>query len=317
MQVQQLYAEITARIIEGLEQGVKPWQRGWDADVPLTLPRNAFTGKEYRGSNVLWLWCAREQCGFSAHVWLTYRQAQELLAKQAEARGVTVVKHHSRRGGTYFTDAQGQPLGGVRRGAKAAHCVRYVVKEGDEEESSEHEDRRIIPCAFTVFNLDQVEGIEREAVPPAWEELDAAERLIAQANQSGEVAFYEEGVRAYYSRTQDCIVMPPRGRFSEQYDWYATVLHELVHATGAPQRLNRTAGVHGSPEYAFEELVADLGAAFLCARFGIKGNHTTHESYIASWLEVLNRDKLAVIRAARLAEEAVTYLLDRYGATEH
>ncbi|MGH8646698.1 MAG: ArdC-like ssDNA-binding domain-containing protein, partial [Gammaproteobacteria bacterium] len=180
MQVQQLYAEITARIIEGLEQGVKPWQRGWDADVPLTLPRNAFTGKEYRGSNVLWLWCAREQCGFSAHVWLTYRQAQELLAKQAEARGVTVVKHQSRKGGTYFTDAQGQPLGGVRRGAKAAHCVRYVVKEGDEEESSEHEDRRIIPCAFTVFNLDQVEGIEREAVPPAWEELDAAERLIAQ-----------------------------------------------------------------------------------------------------------------------------------------
>ncbi|MGI8426590.1 MAG: ArdC-like ssDNA-binding domain-containing protein, partial [Actinomycetota bacterium] len=99
MQVQQLYAEITARIIEGLEQGVKPWQRGWDADVPLTLPRNAFTGKEYRGSNVLWLWCVREQCGFSGHVWLTYRQAQELLAKQAEARGVTVVKHHSRKGG--------------------------------------------------------------------------------------------------------------------------------------------------------------------------------------------------------------------------
>lgn len=111
--------------------------------------------------------------------------------------------------------------------------------------------------------------------------------------------------------------MPPRGRFSDQYDWYATVLHELVHASGAPQRLNRTVGAYGSSEYAFEELVADLGAAFLCARFGIEGNHTTHESYIASWLELLNRDELAVIRAARLAEEAVTYLLDRYGATEH
>jgi antirestriction protein ArdC len=113
---------------------------------------------------------------------------------------------------------------------------------------------------------------------------------------------------------EDCIVMPRRARFSDQHEYMVTFFHELAHAVGAPTRLNRQFGNDGTQARALEELVAELSSVFLAAHFGIEGDHANHESYIDSWLELLDRDKSAVIRAARLAEQAVGFILERYGS---
>jgi antirestriction protein ArdC len=315
MQIQQLYAEITARIMEGLAQGVKPWRCEWNREVPLALPRNALTGQVYRGTNVVWLWMCREDRGFSQHQWLTYRQAQTLVAQQAGASGVEVVKHSSRGGGTYYTDPSGQPLGGVRKGAKAVHCIKLVIKD-DEADSEVETARRMIPCPFSVFNLDQVEGIENREESPTEATTEAAERFVARATAPGEIGFHEEGVRAYYSLREDALVMPARDRFVDRNAYLGTFFHELGHASGAGHRLGRIFGERSSPQYAAEELVAELCACFLGAQFGVQGDYANHESYISSWLDLLNADKTAIVHAARLAEDAVTFLLDRYGEKE-
>lgn len=274
-----LYQEVTDRIIEALEQGVTPWVCPWEQMGP---PRNASTGRRYSGINALILGLVGLMKGYTSQEWLTF--------KQAKAAG-----------------------GLVRKGSKGTTIVFYktIERERDDESAEEgDEQRRVIPImrSFTVFNLDQIDGIERPERPlPEGLGNEAAKAIVAGSG----AAIMHGRDRAYYAPKLDLIRMPDKWRFEDGGAYYATLLHELVHWTGHESRLARV-GItgnyrFGTPEYAFEELVAELGAAFLCAEIGIKGE-LRHEGYIASWLEVLKGDKKAIFRAASAAQKAADLL---------
>ncbi len=316
-----VYAEITAQIVLSLEIGVKPWERPWDAEVPFALPTNAMTGDRYHGLNILLLWSAQDAFGFTGHRWTTYRQAQELVAEYAKKQGIDVIKKSRARGkGYYFINEDGHPLGGVRKGATGIQCLKYKpiedsAKSENSSESNVSEPMRFVLRRFTLFNIDQVEGLSDVETVPNCVDMEAAEQLFYNAN--ADIPVHHEGVKAYYRHDTDEIVLPDRSRFTRQDDYYATRFHELVHAVGSPSRLARDKGRYGTPEYAFEELVAELGASFLCANFGIKGTLQGHENYIASWIQLLEDDKKAIQRAASLADRAATYILERYCHPAH
>jgi antirestriction protein ArdC len=316
-----VYAEITAQIVLSLEIGVKPWERPWDAEVPFALPTNAMTGDRYHGLNILLLWQAQEALGFTGHRWATYRQAQELVAEVAKIEGCKIVKKERVRGkGHYFVNEEGQPLGGVRKGATGIQCLKYKPieeskKGSDSGSSDDTEPHRFVLRRFTLFNTDQVDGLSGIDTSPQCVDLNAVETLFNNARAV--IPVHHEGVKAYYCRDSDEIVLPDRSRFTELDDYYATRFHELVHAVGAPSRLARDKGHFGTPEYAFEELVAELGSIFLCANFGIKGTSELHENYIASWIQLLTEDKKAIQRAASLADKAATYILECFCHTTH
>jgi len=275
-----VYQIVTDRVIAALENGVKPWACPWDRTNECSmLPMNLKTKSTYSGINILLLWSETVEQGFSSPYWLTYRQAQELG-------------------------------GQVMKGQKGTQIIYYKLweKEGEDGE------KEAIPMlkTFTVFNLDQIEGIEKPAVSVNEtrtkhdvEVLDHVEEAIAKTT----ITIEHRGVRAFYSPSRDRVTLPEKDRFQSSSDYYATAWHELVHATGHQTRLDRNLkNSFGSNDYAFEELVAELGAAFCCADLGITGE-VQHESYIASWLEKLNSDKKFIFKAASLASKAHQFLL--------
>jgi antirestriction protein ArdC len=258
---QTVYDSITANIIEALEQGVAPWVRPW----AVSLPRNAVSGREYNGVNIL-----------------------SCLAHQL---------HHGHQCSAFVTFQQAKSLGGwVRQGECGVLLLLYreIERPSDPEAEQEerHSRRLFLAKGFTVFNLEQTGGLahvrERfdRQCPGSFEPLEECERIIRQTG-----AVIHEGVQASYSPNQDLITMPPRHTFHSAAGWYGTLFHETVHWTGAPRRLNRQLGaVFGSQTYAREELVAELGACFLSARCGIE--HVSRSaSYIGMWLEALQNDK--------------------------
>jgi antirestriction protein ArdC len=175
----------------------------------------------------------------------------------------------------------------------------------------------VIPLlrSFTVFNVDQVEGLPTALAPAApseqvWDPIDAAEQVIGASGAQ----VRHGGSRAFYAPGEDLIQMPARSAFSSASDYYATALHELTHWTGHADRCNRVLGKrHGIDAYAFEELVAEMGAAFLTSHCRLPGR-LQHDSYIASWLTALRNDKRLIFTAASQAQRAADYLLP--GATE-
>ncbi|WP_234498157.1 ArdC family protein [Vibrio maritimus] len=274
------YQEVTNQIIEALEQGIKPWSCPWEVSQASGIPSNFSTHSEYQGMNIMLLWMSAQMHRFSSSQWLTF--------KQAKALG-----------------------GQVRKGEKGTHIFFYktVEKTGVNEKGKEVEESYPMLKTYCVFNLDQVEGIERPVTIEAQdnhdiETLDNVEAFIAQTGAS--ISYH--GQKAYFRPSTDEIVIPERERFHHTADLYATIMHELTHWTGHWSRLNRESkGRFGSKDYAFEELVAELGAAFLMADFGITGD-VQHESYIASWLEVLKNDKRYIFKAAAQASKAHQYL---------
>ena len=289
-----IYQAVTDRIIEALERGCPPWVRPWTLGAGDGRPRNAATGRPYHGVNQLLLWATAQEAGYRADRWLTYRQA-------AEAGG------HVRRG---------------ERGTLVVFWkfVEREVLDGDGQPVLNEDGRprtRVIPFArgYTVFNVEQCDGLpgrmQVPEEPPGWDPLAEAEQIV----QASGARIEHRGNRAFYQRRADFIRVPPRGAFRDQGGYYATLLHELVHWTGHKDRLDRKFGRFGDADYAFEELVAELGAAFLCARLGIRGE-LRHEGYINSWLEVLKQDKRAIFRAASRAREAAEYLAEDNRAIE-
>ncbi len=282
-----LYEDITATIIAELEVGRLPWVQPWGlsgVSAPLAMPKNAVTSRGYSGINVLILWGAVVQRGFSGQTWLTFRQALGLGgAVRKGERGTTVV-----------------------------YADRFVP--GDERERAREvgEEARGIPFLkrFTVFNTDQCDGLPEEvaAIPPPIPEgliLPEVEALIrasgADLRLGGDKAFYAVGL--------DYVQVPRPETYFEPINWHRTALHELGHWSGAAQRLGRDlSGSFGSKKYAQEELVAEMTAAFACATLGITPT-VRHADYIASWLEVLREDDRAVVRAASAASKAADYLL--------
>jgi antirestriction protein ArdC len=286
MTARDLYADITDRLIALIEadpgQMQLPWRR---AGLPLSLPVNAATGNGYNGINIVSLWMAAEARGYTAPLWATFRQWLSIGAQ-------------------------------VRKGEKASLVVFY--KEFDAEpdpDSADDDGKRRMARASYVFNASQVDGFALPAEPelgPPIDRLDAADRFVAATG----AAITFGGDRAYYRPATDVIVMPDEARFIDTRTmtrceaFYATELHECVHWSGAESRLNRQFGKRfGDAAYAFEELVAELGAAFLCAELAITNDpRPDHAQYLAQWLAVLKADKRALFHAAAKASEAASYL---------
>ncbi|TIU35253.1 MAG: DUF1738 domain-containing protein [Mesorhizobium sp.] len=281
-----LYDEITDKIIKELEAGRLPWVQPWGsaaAKAPLALPRNASTGRAYSGINVLILWGAVVERGYMGQSWLTFRQALSLG-------------------------------GNVRKGEHGTTIVYADCFVPDDEKKRARdtgEDARPVPFLkkFAVFNAEQCEGLPEDIeVFPLPDPAPIEPRVEALIKATG-IEFRIGGDQAYYLPTQDRVQVPPPQAFFEPINWHRTALHELGHATGHPSRLARDfSGSFGTRKYAFEELVAEISAAFSCAALGIVPT-VRHADYIGSWLEVLREDNRAVVRAASLAGKAADWLL--------
>ncbi|QCG96453.1 DUF1738 domain-containing protein [Azospirillum sp. TSA2s] len=282
-----LYAEITARIIAELEAGRLPWVQPWGtpaAAAPLGLPRNAATGRAYTGVNVLILWGAVVARGFSGQSWLTFRQALALGG-------------HVRKG---------------ERGTTVVYADRFIPDDERRRARDTGEEPQAITFLkrFTVFNCAQCEDLPDgiAVVPPPIPEGLILPRAAALIQASG-VDVRIGGTRAFYSPQHDYVQVPPPQAFFEPVNWHRTVLHELGHSTGHASRLNRDlSGAFGSRKYAFEELVAEISAAYLCAALGIVPT-VRHADYVGAWLDVLRGDNHAIVRAASQASKVADYLL--------
>ncbi|PTD16814.1 ArdC family protein [Sphingomonas fennica] len=288
-----LYDEVTARIVGELEAGRFPWVQPWGrtGGTGPGLPRNALTARNYSGVNVLILWGAVIEHGWSSQSWLTFRQAQEAggCVRKGE-HGVTVV-----------------------------YADRFTPEAEKERAAREGGDPKAVPFLkrFIVFNVAQCEGLRvglasDPALLPEREIVPVAEEMIAASG----VDFRIGGDRAFYVPSEDFVQVPPQPAFYEQINYYRTCLHELTHATGHPTRLARDLrNAFGSKDYAREELVAEMGSAFLCAALGIVPT-VRHADYLASWLEVMREDNRAIFRAASAASKAAEWLLARHRAVQ-
>ena len=282
-----LYSEITGKIIAELEAGRVPWVQPWGtsaAKAPLGLPKNAFTDRQYSGINVLLLWGAVIERGFSGQSWLTFRQALSLGGNVRKGeRGTTVV-----------------------------YADRFVPEDEKRRARETGEDARTIPFLkrFTVFNTDQCENLPEDVAitaPPVPTGLiePHVEALIAATG----IDFRIGGNWAFYVPAHDYVQVPPPQAYFEPINWHRTALHEMGHATGHVSRLGRDfSGSFGTKKYAFEELIAEITAAFCCASLGIAPT-VRHADYIGSWLEVLREDNRAIVRAASQAGKAADWLL--------
>lgn len=285
-QQRDLHAEITAKIIAAIERDPgnpqMPWYR---PNAPFVLPVNVESGNAYNGVNIVSLWATSDGCGYQTQLFGTYRQWQNAGAQ-------------------------------VRKGEKSALVVFY--KDYDVEpnaDNPEDDGKRRVARASYVFNVAQVDGYTLSTPAPP---VNPVER-IASADAfvtATKADIRYGGSRAYYRPSEDFIQMPDEHLFTgtststRTEAFYGVLLHELTHLSGAKHRLNRDlSGRFGNEAYAMEELVAELGSAFLCAELGITPEpRADHASYIANWLTVLKSDNRAVFTAAAKASEAAAYL---------
>lgn len=281
-----LYQQVTDKIVAALERGVAPWVRPWasfgSSRRSRTLPFNGATGHQYRGANVVILWCEMMERGWSDPRFYSYAQAQQ-------------------RGGQ------------VRKGEKACSVIFFKplkIRELDQQ-SGDYKDKTIpLIRAFSVFNRDQIEW--NDEVLPQPEEVqsvtsfDEATKLVKKNDPN----VRHGGTLAFYAPQGDYIQMPQKATFVTEGNYWGTLLHELSHWTGHSSRLGRPlcGQTQDREQYAKEELIAEMGSAFLCAHVGIPGN-LQHPEYIASWLNVLKNDKRAFFAACREAQKVADYLV--------
>ncbi|MBW5435358.1 DUF1738 domain-containing protein [Bradyrhizobium canariense] len=294
-----IYQRVTDAIIRDLEQGTRSWIKPWTTSSKKSAIRPLrHDGTPYRGINVLILWSEAAGRGYASSTWMTYRQAQSLG-------------------------------GHVRKGECGTTIVyaKTIERSNDDDPAAGEVTIERIPLlrAYTVFNADQVDGLQLplsansslSAEAPSTR-IDRADKFIAATGAT----IVHKGNRACFIPSRDIIEMPlyrqfvdtPTSSAGEAY--YATLLHELIHYTSSPGRCNRDIGKSfGDNAYAREELVAELGAAFLCADLGIAPEpRPDHAAYLATWLTVLKSDKRAIFSAAALAQKATDWLVAKSGA---
>ncbi len=286
-----LYRTITDRITAALESA-GPWQRPWTIGGGTMMPANALTGRAYRGVNAVLLLAAAQTLGYGGR-WATFRQWQQLggAVRKGERASLVILW---------------KPL---NDGAEAA-----PADDAAEMDTAEPAPGRLVCRAYHVFAAEQVEGvaIDASALPDLAERIDAAERFVASTAADIRLG----GDRAFYLPSGDFIQMPAPAAFTGTQTstategYYATLLHELTHWTAHPSRCARDlSGRFGSEAYAMEELVAELGAAFLCGTLGITDTpRPDHAAYLGSWLGVLRRDARAIFTAAARAQQAADFL---------
>jgi antirestriction protein ArdC len=272
-----VYELITNKILEKLEKGVIPWQMPWNTQ----MPKNLITKKPYRGINILLL----SFTDYKSPYWLTYKQARDLKGfVKTGAKGTPIV---------YWNIARVLPI------------------------DTEDEAERLIPLLkyHTVFNVEQCEKIP---VPKddliEFKPIEECERVI---NNMPKKPVIQEGKnRACYIPVKDVVEMPDRTVFKSVEEYYSTLFHELVHSTGHISRLNRNTvselSPFGSENYSKEELIAEIGASFICGMTGIT-NQTfeNNSSYISNWLQRLRNDKKLIITASSHAQRACDFILNR------
>jgi antirestriction protein ArdC len=283
---QDIYTRITAKIVASLEAGVRPWIRPWSGENAagrITRPLR-HNGMPYSGINILMLWASSVEQGFGSPSWMTFRQALELNAH-------------------------------VRKGEKGSLVVyANSITKTEQNDTGEDVERDIhFLKGYTVFNCDQIEGLpEQYYVKPepkftAVARIDRAEAFFGATNADIRYG----GNRAYYAQEADYIQMPPIESFRDAESFYATLSHETCHWVKHPSRLDRDFGRKswGDEGYAREELVAELGSAFLCADLELTPEvRDDHASYLASWLEVLKHHNRAIFTAAAHAQRVVDFL---------
>lgn len=290
-----IYSEITDTIIAQLEAGRIPWVQPWGSPgtrAGIALPHNASTSRRYSGINILILWGAVVEHGYSGQGWLTFRQALGLGG-------------HVRKG---------------ERGTTIVYADRFIPDDERKRAAETGGEPGAIPFLkrYTVFNSDQCDGLPADIValvppPPPGTIEPMAEALIAATGADFRIG----GNRAYYSVSEDYVRVPPPAAYFEPINWHRTAFHELGHWSGHRARLGRDmSGSFGSASYAREELVAEMAGAFICAALGIVPT-VRHADYIGSWLEVLREDNRAIIRAASLASKASEFILGFQPAAAH
>lgn len=285
------YEIVTEQIIALLEKGVVPWRRPWSADG---LPRNLVSKKVYRGVNFFLLSASK----YVSPYWLTLKQANQLS-------------------------------GTVRKGEHGQIVVFWKIDQDGRAENdpsvedstaAEKTSRRFVLRFYRVWNaeqcdlpqrvLDKLPRVERHRHDP----IEAAERIVSSMPNRPEIV--RQGRQAFYSLSADRITLPPRELFVSAEEEACTTLHELSHASGAPNRLNRDsiteAAPFGSLTYATEELIAELSAAYLCAEAGILPAVIENEAaYLQGWLAKLRSEKRLIVVAAAKAQRAADYILNR------
>lgn len=283
-----IYARITKKIVADLEKGVRPWVKPWStghAGGRITRPLR-HTGEPYTGINVLLLWSESLARGFTAPLWMTYRQAAQIGAQV-------------RKGET---------------GATVVYASRFTKSEID---AQGEEFERNIPFlkTYTVFNCDQIDGLPDHYYQRPAKVIDPVERVEHAdwffANTGAVIR--HGGARAFYAPASDHIQMPPFETFRDAESYVAVLSHEAVHWTSRPERVGRDLSRYArdKTERAREELVAELGSCFLCADLGIAPElepRPDHASYLGSWLKVLADDQRAIFSAAAHAQRAVSFL---------
>lgn len=285
MKRQQIYQMVTDRIIEQLQKGVVPWKKSWN--VPGGTPKNLITGKPYRGVNRLLL------ATFTNPYFVTFRQAKQL-------------------GGT------------VKRGEKATPIVFWkVTKEEviDEETNETSIKTSFVLRYYSVFSVEQCENLSHkrlEELKKIQEEkrevfpIEAAEAIVQGYTAGPEIRHGKS--EAYYSPIGDYIGMPERVYFEDDEKYFSVLFHEQIHSTGVRHRLNRFEGeeknVAHKDAYGKEELVAEMGAGFLCGMAGIE--HTEPcASYLKSWIDILKGDTSLLVKAGSQAQKATDYILGK------
>jgi len=274
-----VYEVVTERIIAALEKGVVPWRMPWRTQGGSNMPRNLQSGKDYRGVNILLLGCM----GFSDPRWCSY--------KQAGAKG-----------------------GQVRKGEKSTPVIFWKVLD---KKGGKPGEKSFILRYYNVFNVSQCDWAEPlpsltgDAPAPTFDPIEECERIVLSYKTIP--AIDHGGSRACYMPTFDRVCMPAKESFGKREEYYSTLFHELTHSTGHESRLNRDGIMNpirfGSHDYSFEELVAECGAAFLCAQAGII-DHTLDNSvaYIQNWAKKLKSEPKWIVEAASKAAKAADYI---------
>lgn len=275
-----LHQEITDQIIEAIEAGTAPWQRDWTGTgAAIHRPRRA-NGERYKGINVLLLWIAAEKYGFEADQWITFKQAKQLG-------------------------------GNVKKGERGTGIVYYSTFER-ENDNGDTETIRFLK-SYTVFNVQQCENLPCHLTPDMLDDIDTGARrdvdldaFFAATGAKIEI----DGTQPRYHFGRDVIYMPRVQQFNSAGSFYGTLAHELIHWTGHRSRLDRLKMGTNKEEYAFEELIAELGACYLSADIGADRGIDRSAAYIGSWLQALKNDKKYIFKAAAAAQKAVDFALD-------
>jgi len=277
--------EVTDSIIKMLENGTAPWQKPWEPGA-LGLPHNPTTERDYRGGNALHLMAVGAQRGYGDPRWMTYKQAQDNGWQVRKGEKGTQIEYWQ------FPDRE--------------RSTRD--EEPDRSDSSRGPIRRI----YTVFNAKQIDDVPafQPKMRQEWEVVQSGEQIL---RNSGAKIHHDQNDRAYYNRLGDEIHLPLQAAFRTQADYYGTALHELAHWSGHPTRLNRPtlneSYRFGDPNYAKEELRAELASVFLAAERGIPHNPEQHAAYVGNWIQALQSDRNEIFRAAKDAHQAADFLV--------